>query len=101
MAVALRSRLTVQRDPPRASLGGQEFNLTDLKAAFLSILHENSGQWVGPKVFDKDPQFEGVRRDRLRKTFYQSRCRRSSSRIAVRATELPCLNRYSYATFRP
>jgi hypothetical protein len=59
--------LLVRLAPPRASLDGKEFNLTDEQAAFLDILVRHVNQWVEPKIFDEVPILAGVRRDRIKR----------------------------------
>jgi hypothetical protein len=61
-------RLVVTRNPPRATLGDEEFNLTDEQAAFLDILNRDQGHWVAPEVFEKDPLSADTRRDRILKS---------------------------------
>jgi hypothetical protein len=59
--------LTVTRIPPRASLNGQSFNLTEEGAVFLDILNSKpTGHWIRSEAFDAEPLLEGVRRDRIK-----------------------------------
>ena len=52
--------------PPRASLNGQDFNLTDEQAAFVDVLARHRNQWVEPELFDKRPILVDARRDRIK-----------------------------------
>ncbi len=47
-------RLKVSRKPPRATLDGVDYNLTDECAAFLDLLLKHRG-WVKPADWKSDP----------------------------------------------